>query len=117
MTGVPVSLHGGHTTVFDGAAGATEMVAAARAAGMEVYGLSEHFYRPREERFLYGEADRDRDWGRAGWPRFAEEVVALKAEGEGRRPAAEVGLDDFQATEPADAGRRRVGEGRTRVRR
>ena len=49
----PVSLHGGHTRAADGSASAVEMVRAAGAAGMEVFGLSEHFYRPREERFRY----------------------------------------------------------------
>lgn len=82
--GVPVSLHGGHTTVFDGASSAAEMVAAADAAGMEVFGLSEHFYRPRDERLLYDERDRERDWGRTGWPAFAADVVALKAQHAGR---------------------------------
>ena len=75
---VPVSLHGGHTSSVDGSARPAEMVRAAEAAGMEVFGLSEHFYRPRDERFRYSFEPGNSDWGRLGWPSFVEEVLEAK---------------------------------------
>ena len=76
---VPVSLHGGHTSSADGSARPADMVRAAELAGMEVFGLSEHFYRPRDERFRYSfESDAD-DWGHTGWPSFVEDTLEVKA--------------------------------------
>lgn len=78
-----VSLHGGHTVAADGAATASEMVRAAAAAGMEVFGLSEHFYRPREDRFRWDTDAPGSDWGRAGWPAYVDDVLACKSAGHG----------------------------------
>ncbi len=74
----PVSLHGGHTTAVDGRARPRDMVEAAERAGFEIYGLSEHFYRPRDPRFRYSFELESSDWGRSGWPAFAAEVLAEK---------------------------------------
>lgn len=78
--GLPlVSLHGGHTTAGDGSTNVKAMVEAACRRGMDVYGLSEHFYRPPEPRFRYPD-ERDSSWnGRRGWPEFAKDVQAAKA--------------------------------------
>jgi histidinol-phosphatase (PHP family) len=73
-----VSLHGGHTVAADGTASATAMVEAAQAANMAAFGVSEHFYRPRDERFRYEHEVAHDDYGRAGWPRLVEEMLALK---------------------------------------
>jgi histidinol-phosphatase (PHP family) len=75
----PVSLHGGHTTAADGAATASDMIAAARAAGFEVFGLSEHFYRPPEPRYAYALESMSRDYGRATWPGFVDDALAARA--------------------------------------
>jgi histidinol-phosphatase (PHP family) len=58
------------------------MVDAARAASMEVFGLSEHFYRPRDLRFRYSFESDDSDWGRRGWPAFVDEVLVEKERAE-----------------------------------
>ena len=73
------SLHGGHTTTGDGKSSATAMVEAAVAVGMDLFGVSEHFYRPREERFRYEHEEPGHDFGRAGWPAHAEEMLALRS--------------------------------------
>jgi histidinol-phosphatase (PHP family) len=78
-----VSLHGGHTVAADGTATAPEMVRAAAEAGMEVFGCSEHFYRPREARFRWSTDLPGADWGRAGWPAYVDDVLACKATGQG----------------------------------
>jgi histidinol-phosphatase (PHP family) len=75
----PVSLHGGHTVAADGSATATEMVAAAASVGMEIFGCSDHFYRPREARFRWDTDRPGSDWGRAGWPGYVDAVLACKA--------------------------------------
>lgn len=54
------------------------MVAAASQVGFEVFGLSEHFYRPREERLRYAHESSEGDWGRAGWPGFVDDVLACR---------------------------------------
>jgi histidinol-phosphatase (PHP family) len=73
-----ISLHGGHTTAGDGSASAREMIAAALQRGLDVFGVSEHFYRPREERFRYPGEPASSQNGRRGWPDLARQVLSEK---------------------------------------
>lgn len=73
-----VSLHGGHTLAADGSSTAEEMVKAACEKKMQFFGLSEHFYRPKETVFKYDHESDDSDLGANKWPDHSEEVVRLK---------------------------------------
>jgi len=71
-----------HTNQQDGENSAREMVEAALAKGLKIYGISEHS--PRLPQFRYIDDPIGEIRGRVGWEDFLKEVENLKKEFEGR---------------------------------
>ncbi|MFH1545942.1 MAG: histidinol-phosphatase [Patescibacteria group bacterium] len=71
-----------HTRQQDGENSAREMVEAAIAKGLKIYGISEHS--PRLPQFQYADDPIGKIRGLVGWEDFLEEVESLKKEFEGK---------------------------------